>query len=87
MVYLCLFLSASARQPMPSVVRGSWSNSFVFVFCASVIFKTEIVVISSLSPDYCHTITPPDVWKAPRLAEKRGLLLREGVEDVECRAL
>ncbi|EOD39812.1 hypothetical protein EMIHUDRAFT_223354 [Emiliania huxleyi CCMP1516] len=30
------------------------------LLAASVIFKTEIVVISSLSPDYCHTITPPD---------------------------
>eukprot|EP00967_Tisochrysis_lutea_P137861 scaffold248125_cov30-Tisochrysis_lutea.AAC.1 len=25
----------------------------------------EIVVISSLSPDYCHIVTPPDMWKVP----------------------
>jgi len=43
----------------------TWGDEATLL-AASVIFKTEIVVISSLSPDYCHTITPPDVWKAPR---------------------
>jgi hypothetical protein len=28
-----------------------------------VLFRAEIVVISSLSPDYCHIVTPPDVWR------------------------
>ena len=27
--------------------------------------QAEIVVISSLSEDYCHIVTPPDVWKVP----------------------
>ena len=29
----------------------------------SVLFRAEICVISSLSEDYCHVVTPPDVWK------------------------
>ena len=27
-----------------------------------VLFKAEICVISSLSEDYCHVVTPPEVW-------------------------
>ena len=29
----------------------------------SVLFGAEICVISSLSEDYCHIVTPPDVWR------------------------
>ena len=29
----------------------------------SVLFRAEICVISSLSEDYCHVVTPPEVWK------------------------
>lgn len=28
----------------------------------SVLFKAEIVIISSLSEDYCHIVTPPEIW-------------------------
>jgi hypothetical protein len=42
----------------------TWGDEATLL-AASVIFKMEIVVISSLSPDYCHIVTPPDVWKVP----------------------
>lgn len=29
----------------------------------SVLFKAEICVISSLTEDYCHVVTPPEVWR------------------------
>ena len=30
--------------------------------------QAEIVVISSLSDDYCHIVTPPEIWKVRRRA-------------------
>ena len=30
-----------------------------------MLFKAEVVVISSVSEDYCHIVTPPDAWKVP----------------------
>lgn len=42
----------------------TWGDEATLL-AASVLFKMEIVVISSLSPDYCHIVTPPDVWKVP----------------------
>ena len=30
-----------------------------------MLFKAEICIISSVSDDYCHVVTPPDVWKVP----------------------
>ena len=27
-----------------------------------MLFRAEICVISSLSEDYCHVVTPPEVW-------------------------
>ena len=43
--------------PMPP--RGDEAT----LLAASVLFRAEIVVISSVSEDYCHVVTPPDVWK------------------------
>ena len=31
----------------------------------SALPQAEIVVISSVSEDYCHIVTPPDVWRVP----------------------
>ena len=42
----------------------TWGDEATLL-AASVLFKAEIVVISSVSEDYCHIVTPPDVWKVP----------------------
>ena len=39
----------------------TWGDEATLL-AASVLFKAEICVISSLSEDYCHVVTPPDVW-------------------------
>ena len=39
----------------------TWGDEATLL-AASVLFKAEICVISSLSEDYCHIVTPPDVW-------------------------
>ena len=39
----------------------TWGDEATLL-AASVLFKAEIVVVSSLSEDYCHIVTPPDVW-------------------------
>ena len=40
----------------------TWGDEATLL-AASVLFKAEICVISSLSEDYCHIVTPPEVWK------------------------
>ena len=40
----------------------TWGDEATLL-AASVLFKAEIVVISSVSEDYCHIVTPPEVWK------------------------
>ena len=42
----------------------TWGDEATLL-AASVLFKAEIVVISSVSEDYCHIVTPPDAWKVP----------------------
>mmetsp|Transcript_68446 Transcript_68446/g.205047 ORF Transcript_68446/g.205047 Transcript_68446/m.205047 type:complete len:189 (+) Transcript_68446:819-1385(+) len=42
----------------------TWGDEATLL-AASVLFKAEIVVISSLTDDYCHIVTPPDVWGVP----------------------
>ena len=42
----------------------TWGDEATLL-AASVLFKAEIVVISSLTDDYCHIVTPPEVWKVP----------------------
>ena len=39
----------------------TWGDEATLL-AASVLFKAEICVISSLSEDYCHVVTPPEVW-------------------------
>mmetsp|Transcript_3188 Transcript_3188/g.6862 ORF Transcript_3188/g.6862 Transcript_3188/m.6862 type:complete len:506 (+) Transcript_3188:1175-2692(+) len=39
----------------------TWGDEATLL-AASVLFRAEICVISSLSPDYCHIVTPPDLW-------------------------
>ena len=42
----------------------TWGDEATLL-AASVLFKAEICIISSVSDDYCHVVTPPDVWKVP----------------------
>ncbi|KAL3910610.1 MAG: hypothetical protein SGPRY_008997, partial [Prymnesium sp.] len=42
----------------------TWGDEATLL-AASVLFKAEIVVISSLTDDYCHIVTPPEVWRVP----------------------
>jgi len=42
----------------------TWGDEATLL-AASVLFKAEIVVISSLTDDYCHIVTPPEVWGVP----------------------
>lgn len=42
----------------------TWGDEATLLACACL-FKAEIVVISSLSDDYCHIVTPPEIWKVP----------------------
>ena len=39
----------------------TWGDEATLL-AASVLFRAEICVISSLSEDYCHIVTPPDLW-------------------------
>ena len=39
----------------------TWGDEATLL-AASVLFRAEICVISSLSEDYCHVVTPPEVW-------------------------
>ena len=39
----------------------TWGDEATLL-AASVLFRAEICVISSLSEDYCHIVTPPDIW-------------------------
>jgi len=40
----------------------TWGDEATLL-AASVLFRAEICVISSLSEDYCHIVTPPDIWQ------------------------
>jgi len=40
----------------------TWGDEATLLAC-SVMFRAEICVISSISEDYCHVVTPPEVWK------------------------
>jgi len=42
----------------------TWGDEATLL-AASVLFKAEIVVISSISEDYCHVVKPPDIWQVP----------------------
>ena len=42
----------------------TWGDEATLL-AVSTLYRAEIVVISSLSPDYCHIVTPPDVWRVP----------------------
>ena len=53
-------LSPLATRLLSSHVFGS---SIPRWEAASVLFRAEICVISSLSEDYCHIVTPPDIWQ------------------------
>ena len=44
----------------------TWGDEATLL-AASVLFKAEIVVISSLTEDYCHIVTPPEVIKPSTL--------------------
>ena len=65
------FALASRREsaPVDSFTRAQAIGVLLIapatLLAASVLFKAEIVVISSVSEDYCHIVTPPDVWKVP----------------------
>ena len=42
----------------------TWGDEATLL-AASVLFKAEIVIISSTSEEYCHIVTPPDSWEVP----------------------
>lgn len=42
----------------------TWGDEATLL-AASVLFRAEIVVISSVSEDYCHVVKPPELWKVP----------------------
>ena len=39
----------------------TWGDEATLL-AAATLFQAEICVISSLSEDYCHIVTPPDLW-------------------------
>jgi len=41
--------------------ENTWGDEATLL-AASCTFKVKIVIISSLSPEYCHTIAPPKMW-------------------------
>ena len=55
----------AARSLQPPQLVGFSFLTFrapAIFLCLQVLFRAEICVISSLSEDYCHIVTPPDIW-------------------------
>jgi len=40
----------------------TWGDEATLL-AASVLFQVEICIISSLSAEYCHVVTPPEIWQ------------------------
>ena len=65
---------ASRGETRRRCSRARASSRYDLAFISAVsrrdlggISQAEIVVISSLSNDYCHIVTPPEIWEARAL--------------------